>query len=558
MNLATRLAVVVSDTVYIPAASFYENPVAKQILEPFFTSNIGSIFRLVGSGSSIDEFKAEKRDQYLPGSLQQRVYQSELEQLTGWQRRGRSATRDIGGGWIASLPAVADEFMPYAAAGTSEAEFERRWLDVPEALNSRAFIVEHVGPLLPLSQPQALADFKLHALINREYFGSYVKDFRCGVFQNLHALGGAEVSSSEPDQDVDYGAIEKALRICPGLLNRMMSERLDELPGLANDPDFIQAFEFSQVDTTAAKSDLFGGTMIERRTDLAIITALPKEREAVEAVFGKGTLVAFDDGIHIFSVVDAKTPRKRPYRIVTLNLTEMGNTRAAVGAVEALRRYHPTYMAMLGIAAGCPNPKKVDEHVRLGDVVISSRIVEHDNVKKTAGQPLEYRDSPQRVGPKLMQFVKYLTKEASSFDTRWLSYLEKGLGQLGVAMPSLDADVLLGADGEPVQHPQDERRNCSRHIVHVGGIASGDMLLKDPSHRDELRDRWGVRAIEMEAAGVRDAAWMSQHSEFIAVRGIVDYADIAKGDQWQLPAAVAASAVLKLIVETVIDATAGS
>src|SRR5262249_11896587 len=67
---------------------------------------------------------------------------------------------------------------------------------------------------------------------------------------------------------------------------------------------------------------------------------------------------------------------------------------------------------------------------------------------------------------------------------------------------------------------------------------------------DALRDRYGVKAIEMEGSGVADAAW-TRSIEYFVVRGISDYCDSNKNDDWQNYAAVAAASYTRLLLSTI-------
>jgi nucleoside phosphorylase len=72
--------------------------------------------------------------------------------------------------------------------------------------------------------------------------------------------------------------------------------------------------------------------------------------------------------------------------------------------------------------------------------------------------------------------------------------------------------------------------------VHRGTIASGELVLKDGIKRDLLSKEYGVLCFEMEAAGAL--------SDFpcLVIRGISDYCDSHKNDQWHGFAAAAAAA----------------
>jgi hypothetical protein len=75
------------------------------------------------------------------------------------------------------------------------------------------------------------------------------------------------------------------------------------------------------------------------------------------------------------------------------------------------------------------------------------------------------------------------------------------------------------------------------------------VLLKDPEIRDALRDKFGVRAIEMEGSGIADGTWTAGLG-YIIIRGISDYCDQHKNDVWQGYAAVAAAGYARALIES--------
>ncbi|KAI0485805.1 hypothetical protein F4859DRAFT_528751 [Xylaria cf. heliscus] len=78
-------------------------------------------------------------------------------------------------------------------------------------------------------------------------------------------------------------------------------------------------------------------------------------------------------------------------------------------------------------------------------------------------------------------------------------------------------------------------------LVHYGLIASGNRVIKNAMFRDKLRKdlRRDVLCVEMEAAGLMD------NFPCIVIRGICDYADSHKNDDWQEHAAAMAAAFAK-------------
>lgn len=80
-------------------------------------------------------------------------------------------------------------------------------------------------------------------------------------------------------------------------------------------------------------------------------------------------------------------------------------------------------------------------------------------------------------------------------------------------------------------------------LLHVGIIGTGDSVIKSAKIRDELSEKEGVIAFEMEAAGI----W--NDLPCIVVKGVADYADSHKQKEWQSFAAATAASAAKAILE---------
>jgi nucleoside phosphorylase len=83
--------------------------------------------------------------------------------------------------------------------------------------------------------------------------------------------------------------------------------------------------------------------------------------------------------------------------------------------------------------------------------------------------------------------------------------------------------------------------------IHYGLIASGNQVIKDATIRDSLNKDLGVEVlcVEMEAAGLMD------NFPCIVIRGICDYADSHKNEDWQEHAAAVAAAFAKELLNFV-------
>jgi nucleoside phosphorylase len=95
----------------------------------------------------------------------------------------------------------------------------------------------------------------------------------------------------------------------------------------------------------------------------------------------------------------------------------------------------------------------------------------------------------------------------------------------------------------------DPKRINYQPRVFTGPIASANILQKNPKARDKLREKFGVKAIEMEASGIADATWTHKVG-YLVVRGICDYCDSHKNDNWQQYAAVVAAAYTRALIES--------
>ena len=75
--------------------------------------------------------------------------------------------------------------------------------------------------------------------------------------------------------------------------------------------------------------------------------------------------------------------------------------------------------------------------------------------------------------------------------------------------------------------------------IHYGLIASANNLMKDALVRDKLAAEKNILCFEMEAAGLMNSF------PCLVIRGICDYSDSHKNEEWQGYAAMAAAAYTK-------------
>ncbi|WP_083860013.1 5'-methylthioadenosine/S-adenosylhomocysteine nucleosidase [Bradyrhizobium diazoefficiens] len=289
--------------------------------------------------------------------------------------------------------------------------------------------------------------------------------------------------------------------------------------------------------------------VIERASaaKVLIITALPKENAAVRATLDETNSLGKENDSNLYCVGAFVNASDR--RDIILAAAGVGKANAATVTTNALRSF-PTieHIVMVGIAGGCPNPEKPDEHVRLGDIVFSSNagIIEYDFVKETR-EGRKIRSSLQRPSAKLLQAAAQIATRELMGERPWETVLAHAIVKLGenFSRPPAATDI-LHANGKPVLHPPSNTDGVPR--VFGGAIGTADTLLKHDTTRDQLRDEFNIRAVEMEASGLQNAAWSHAKDVFV-VRGICDYCDEHKNDIWQNYAALVAAAYTRALVE---------
>jgi nucleoside phosphorylase/tetratricopeptide (TPR) repeat protein len=280
-----------------------------------------------------------------------------------------------------------------------------------------------------------------------------------------------------------------------------------------------------------APADATRAEALRPRVAVGIITALPKEFAAVKAMLEGPVEDGFPGKVAAEYVLGEIPAKGGGTHAVAVVLAGMGQNLAAGRATLLLQHYAGIdAILMVGIAGGVPCPERADDHVALGDIVASDHrgVVQYDFVKETrTGEQVvvEHRFSPRPPSARLLRAVGELEVAALEGQRPWLALIKRARKLKGSARPE---------KGQP--------------RVLKGPIASANVLLKDADRRDALRDTFKVKAVEMEASGVADAAW--EHTVgYLVVRGICDHCDAHKGDAWQMYAAVVAAAYARAVLE---------
>ncbi|KAL3293495.1 NACHT and ankyrin domain protein [Colletotrichum asianum] len=212
---------------------------------------------------------------------------------------------------------------------------------------------------------------------------------------------------------------------------------------------------------------------------------------------------------------------------------------------------------MVGIGGGVPG----DIDVRLGDIVVGTSVVQHDLGKIVEGTGFQGTGTPRIPPQVLLNAVSKLRALHEVKDSQVVVFLremqERYPKLIEYTFPTSSEDRLFRVTGN---HDHGHSGGCSSRslvklchrtsrndmhpLIHYGGIASGNQVIKCSQRRDELAKEHIVICFEMEAAGLSDAL------PSIVVRGICDYADSQKNKEWQKYAAATAAAYTKELIST--------
>ncbi|MFN7900336.1 MAG: hypothetical protein ACK5N0_11855 [Synechococcaceae cyanobacterium] len=202
--------------------------------------------------------------------------------------------------------------------------------------------------------------------------------------------------------------------------------------------------------------------------------------------------------------------------IVTQRQLEKGLTSAAVTATKAICLWQPNFVVMTGICAG------IRGAVELGDLIVATQCFEH-----TTGQRIEGDIVPAQnripIEIWLLDFIMALTD-------------------------SVDLNPKLRSSF-PHSLPQDLRSR-----IHYGSLACGPYVVKDAAYMESLKNReYSLLGLDMESYGVALAAKIcSTHSRPVVpliIKGVCDFADVSKSDDWHDYCAHASCALAMAILE---------
>ncbi|KAH7020836.1 ankyrin repeat-containing domain protein [Microdochium trichocladiopsis] len=252
--------------------------------------------------------------------------------------------------------------------------------------------------------------------------------------------------------------------------------------------------------------------------------------------------------------------------IAVLPMGRYGTTSASTVARDMLHSFPNVRVGlMVGVAGGAPSTK---HDIRLGDVIVSlpqkgrAGVWQYDYGKAVQGQAFQHTGFLAPPPDVLLTAISGLQARYKSDGHRIREAIEsvimtKPRLKKEFSQPHSDTDRLykpehlhpLGdhaacadvCSNEPSAMREREARADGEDnpAIHYGLVASANQLVNDAVLREKFSLEEDVLCFEMESAG------LANHFPYLVIRGICDYSDTHKNDQWQGYAAMTAAAYAK-------------
>ncbi len=256
--------------------------------------------------------------------------------------------------------------------------------------------------------------------------------------------------------------------------------------------------------------------------DICIVCALAVEARAVIDEFSTHCGVSFSSAFtranrYQYRYTTIRNNSGEPLTVLVIWLSGMGSEHTGLDLKSLLQEFRPRFAAMTGICAGDR------DRVALGDLIVAESAFQYHEGKASAaagGQMTHLLETETAASTR--QVIQYVR----GFDS-WKQPLRE--------VKAARLDRVLEPDEEP-------------HL-HIGQMASG-MAVRQDNPFPWLREQYGRKtvALDMEAGAFYGVFGAVSDIHALVVKGVCDYADREKHDDYQDYAARASALYLLLFL----------
>lgn len=314
-----------------------------------------------------------------------------------------------------------------------------------------------------------------------------------------------------------------------------------------------------------------------QKPTIAVITSKYYEKLAVDAMMeNKTTYVRFktEGESNVYTIGEIGR-----HKVVSTKIPQLGRQRAAqISSGNTTTRLLGTFsdvehVLLVGVAGGVPHYTDYFKHNRLGDVIFATpndrgymyiycdRIT-HDSDKGTVQYALKSWSPHNAQLQQVFQTIQDEIETQNGFRS-WEHYINEGQSLLSsqevdFCRPPSDTDKLFmnigGSDIIEVGHPPvpDHLKPAHREgnpVLRVGALGSGKPVVQDDALRQDFSVRHNIVGFDMEYDQVLESIVGNRKDSFAFIRGVSDYLDGTKNDEWTPYAALSAAAFMKTLIE---------
>ena len=258
--------------------------------------------------------------------------------------------------------------------------------------------------------------------------------------------------------------------------------------------------------------------------DVCVVCALPEEARAFFEVVQRQCENLLEEGIspryqYSYRFTTLKNDKGEPLKVHVSWLPRYGSEEMTLHLSRVLEECQPRIAMMTGICAGDA------QRVQLGDLVVAERTFTYDNGKFTLddGRKIHLHDT--------------MTYQLDANTLQFLGVFDKW------------KPLVAGLKRPPSGPEQRKRRKIACHIK---PMASGNAVRADHPFEEVRAPVRGTVATDMEGAAFGLVMSRHRHTPWLVVKGICDYADGDKDDNYHhYAASVSATYMLSFIKEYV-------